>query len=149
MGTMQHAAAALAAVSVAGAGIFATALPAALPAAASAGPRNQATQHFGYRADCGDGATSGNEWVCVKVGQDPAYVEIGTKVLHSTRTVATCLRKDGDLVGCTPYEVLGPGQTETATFPYTGPGRYCAVTWRENENGTYTLIDTGQCVTIF
>lgn len=150
MGTMKHAAA-LAAVSIAGAGIFA-ALPASAASAAPVHAVHQAsTVHQdgakrSVNVNCGSGATSGNQWTCLEIGQNPWYIRISNKVLHSHRTGFVCLVKNGHRYRCSPVVSLKAGHSVSRTYSYLGPGRYCAVLWRQNRNGSRNMINKGQCI---
>lgn len=141
---LHHTAMAVAAVSAAGAFV---ALP-AVSAGASARPSHPARPMTSVNRNCGDGNTGGNEWDCLEIGQNPWYTRVTDKIIHSQRTVQICLHKNGLSDECTPFEVIAPGHTESATYPYQGPGRYCAVVWRLNRDGSHTLVDTGQCITM-
>lgn len=159
---IRHAAMSIAAASVAGAGIF-LGMPASAATMGSphqagsahqagsphrAGPMRPARPMVSVNRNCGDGNTRGNEWDCLEIGQNPWYIRVSDEIIHSERTVQICLHKDGLSDVCTPFEVVQPGQTESAEWPYQGPGRYCALIWRLDKDGEHTLVDTGQCITM-
>lgn len=153
---LHHPAMAAAAVSVAGAFVALPAVSAgASTAAPSVGhhahharPSHPARPMTSVNRNCGDGHTRGNEWACLEIGQNPWYTRVTDKIVHSQRTVQICLHKNGLSDECTPFEVIAPGHTESATYAYQGPGRYCAVVWRLNPDGSHSLVDDGQCITM-
>lgn len=140
---LHQAAVSVAAVSIAGAGIFAAAAPAG---AATGGSPHVAHSSKGLEQSCGGGASKGNEWACIKVLLNPSSIQVSDRIIHSTRTVQICVRRNGMRDKCTSFEVIKPGQTESAQYDFQGPGRYCARVWRLNPDGSHSEIDSGQCV---
>lgn len=138
---IRHAATSIAAVSIAGAGIF-TVLPSG---AAAAAPAYRPSPRVTVYSSCGNGKTGNNQWICVQVSENPWHVEVSDKIRHATRTVELCLRKDGLPDRCMPNQTVAPGETDSALYDYQGPGRYCAVVYRVGRHGKRTGV-AEQCV---
>jgi len=143
---IHHAAMSVAALFIAGAGVFA-AQPAGA-ATTTGAPQHQVQPNEILSRNCGNGNTGGNEWDCIEVRQDPYSVVATDHINHSERTVQVCVHFNGLPDGCTPYEIIKPGQTESSSFDYKGAGTYCARVWRMNPDGSRTEVDPGQCVTM-
>ncbi len=96
---------------------------------------------------CTTGSSSGNVDTCFSVFGSGLFVEemiASATVENSTRTLQECIHgPDSVLPLCTPFEVVPPGSTLTEQWFPEGDvpaGEYCARTWRENADGSHTLI---------
>jgi tRNA A-37 threonylcarbamoyl transferase component Bud32 len=96
---------------------------------------------------CTTGTSSGNVETCVSIiGSGLLIDEItaSATVENATRTIQVCIHgPDSALPRCTAFEVVHPGSTITEPwFPDRDvpAGSYCARTWRENADGSHTMI---------
>lgn len=96
---------------------------------------------------CTFGSSSGNVETCLSISGSGLFVNDMTAsacVVNSTRTIQVCIHgPDSALPRCTPFEVVHPGSCITEQwFPNRDvpAGTYCARTWRENADGSHTLI---------
>ena len=96
---------------------------------------------------CTTGSSSGNVDTCFTVLGSGLFVSemiASATVENATRTIQVCIHgPDSVLPLCTPFETVSPGGTITKTWSPDGDvpaGEYCARTWRDNADGSHTLI---------
>jgi len=126
---------------------------------ASAGPAytqaswSHATAHAGTvgsdPTSCTTGSSSGNVDTCMTWSNSGTHINFidGTATVNNVgRTITVCVRSDTlGTIKCNPsgYIFVGPGGhiaadwSPNATESHT---RYCVRTWRENDDGSHTLI---------
>jgi hypothetical protein len=146
---IRHAALSMAALSIAGAGIF-SALPAGVAAAAPAyslAPAHHPVPHTTITSNCGNGQTGANQWICVNVSESPWNVRVTDMVKEASRTLQLCVRKDDVTDECMPFQTIAAGETAEAVYNYQGPGQYCAIVWRLDRHQRHTAVDK-QCVVV-
>lgn len=96
---------------------------------------------------CTLGSSSGNVVTCMSIIGDGLFVNEMTAsadVVDSARTLQVCIHGPASaLPRCTSFQNVQPGGTISVQwFPDRDvpAGTYCARTWRENSDGTTTLI---------
>ena len=96
---------------------------------------------------CTYGGSSGNTQTCIYVNGNGAfvsYMQSSAHVVSYGRVLQSCLHNpSGGRIGCTSYTYVGPGSTLTYTWAphnYVTSGDYCALTWRQNTDGSTTQI---------
>ena len=95
---------------------------------------------------CGYGSSQGNVQTCVDVGG--TSVSTSATDVSSGRMLQSCLHINGVRVECTPYTYVPPGGGIGNTWIPGGEvpsGTYCAVTWKENPDGSTTELDS-ECI---
>jgi len=97
--------------------------------------------------DCTTGSSSGNVNTCVNIvggGLLVNNITASAHVVDSTRTLQVCIHGPAAALPlCTDFEQVPPGSTLIKQwFPNADEpaGSYCARTWRENADGSHTLI---------
>lgn len=127
--SIHRAATSVAAVSIAGAGIFAV-LPAAGASAAA------------VARSCGAGRTHGNIVTCVAVTGHRA--EASAHVRYAGRTLSVCLYHGRHRVACTGWRYIPRGKVEAFAVSERGhrvpDGMYTAVTYRLNADGDHSRV---------
>lgn len=98
-------------------------------------------------SSCTFGSSGGNAETCVSIlggGLFVSEITASVHVVDSARTLQECIHgPDSDLPICTAFVVVPPGGTLYAQWFPNGDvpaGSYCARTWRENADGSHTLI---------
>lgn len=96
---------------------------------------------------CTLGSSSGNVETCISIVGSGLFVDeitVSAEVLDATRTLQVCIHgPDSALPRCTPFELVQPGNCITEVWSPdrdVTPGEYCARTWRDNADGSHTLI---------
>jgi hypothetical protein len=104
--------------------------------------------------NCSTGSSEGNTNTCMYVsgsGTYVGYMRSSAAILGSGRTLQSCLHApSGARIGCTAYQYVPPGQFIGYTWDaegYVAAGAYCAVTWRQNTDGSTTEIGAA-CVEV-
>jgi hypothetical protein len=118
------------------ASVCATALFASAGSAfASAGP------------SCTFGSSSGNTQTCFEIDGSGLHVDkmvVSAAVKDSARTLQVCVRgPDSALPFCDAFHSVGPGASNTLVWApnrNVPAGVYCGRTWRQNNDGSHTLI---------
>lgn len=97
---------------------------------------------------CTTGSSSGNVETCVSVIGSGLFVNeitASAQVLDSTRDIQVCIHgPDAALPLCTLFQSVSPGDPPIVQ-PWSPnrdvpAGEYCARTWRDNADGSHTLI---------
>jgi hypothetical protein len=101
---------------------------------------------------CGYGNSSGNLQTCVSVGYNSPTVVGATasvRPVNSARIVNVCLYVNGAQSGCTGYFYAAAGAYSAFTHFWTvgqvPSGTFCAVTWKQQPDGSAVFVDQ-ECV---
>jgi hypothetical protein len=96
---------------------------------------------------CTFGSSDGNVETCLSAAVSGLFVGVMTAsacVEDSTRTLQVCIhRPDSEPPLCSAFEVVSPGNCIFENWFPDGDvpgGDYCARTWRDNADGSHTLI---------
>ncbi len=96
---------------------------------------------------CTLGSSSGNVVTCISILGEGLFVSEMTAsadVVDSARKIQVCLKgPSSSLPRCTDFQTVKPGGTIVVQwFPNRDvpAGTYCARTWRQNSDGSHTLI---------
>src|SRR2546421_4474526 len=96
---------------------------------------------------CSIGSSNGNTLTCLSIqgtGLFVRHVTVTATVETSGRTLQVCIHgPDPALPLCSPFQFVSPGSTIRLGWSpnrNVSPGTYCARTWRQNNDGSHTLI---------
>ena|SRR5437879_3392377 len=111
-----------------------------------------ATSAFASGSSCTYGASNGNTRTCMSVNGSGLHINSATASAHVVnvgRTLEVCMT--GPAVGsCSGFVFVSPGQTLSGSWSPNAnepTGDYCAVTYRQNANGSQTQIGRA-CVNV-
>jgi hypothetical protein len=97
--------------------------------------------------ECSTGSSDGNTNTCIYVsgsGTYVGYMKSTAAILGGGRTLQSCLHyPSGARIGCTAFQYVPAGKSITGEWEpnsYVAAGAYCAVTWRQNSDGSTTEI---------
>jgi hypothetical protein len=105
---------------------------------------------------CNTGSSSKNVNTCMNVNGSFQFVQSAVASAHvvtTERTLKVCMYNPANnLIGCDPGGFLDTKPTKSVSFTWApdrdvAPGAYCAVTQRQNADGSATVIGEA-CVTV-
>ena len=106
-----------------------------------------ANSAFATATSCTTGASSGNVETCMYINGSGLHINSATASAHVVnvkRKLEVCMIfPSTPLENCSRIIEVSPGQTLSVSWNPNGsedPGNYCATTWRENANGSFTQI---------
>jgi len=105
---------------------------------------------FASAGGCTFGSSSGNTQTCFQISGQGLFVNSmfsGANIVNSgsARTLQACIHgPDAALPKCSPFVFVRPGDIPVTQswFPNRNVpgGTYCGRTWRQNNDGSHTLI---------